>query len=131
MKGIEHDGKRILVVNLEGTIYAWDGTCTHEEYDLSMGFLTGDSVTCALHLSRFNLLTGEAVNPPAEKPLGKHQAKVADGDIFVEVGQAARSLGQVSLRRCPLAFPNLAFHPNFRCHALYSTCHRLDSPSHS
>src|SRR5437867_10652782 len=75
MKGIEHDGKRILVVNLEGTVYAWDGTCTHEEYDLSMGFLTGDSVTCALHLSRFNLLTGEAVNPPAEKPLGKHQVK--------------------------------------------------------
>ncbi len=85
MKGIEHDGKRILVVNLDGTVYAWDGTCTHEEYDLSMGFLTGDSVTCALHLSRFNLLTGEAVNPPAEKPLGKHQVKVADGDIFVEV----------------------------------------------
>jgi 3-phenylpropionate/trans-cinnamate dioxygenase ferredoxin component len=85
MKGIEHDGKRILVVNLDGAVSAWDGTCTHEEYDLSMGFLTGDSVTCALHLSRFNLLTGEAVNPPAEKPLGKHQVKIADGDILVEV----------------------------------------------
>ena len=51
-----------------------------------MGFLTGDSVTCALLLSRFNLLTWEAVNPPAEKPLGKHQVKVAEEDIFVEVG---------------------------------------------
>jgi len=36
-------------------------------------------------LSQFNLLTGEAVNPPAERPLGKHQVKVANGDIFVEV----------------------------------------------
>jgi 3-phenylpropionate/trans-cinnamate dioxygenase ferredoxin subunit len=50
-----------------------------------MGFLTGDNVTCALHLSQFNLLTGEAVNPPAERPLGKHQVKVANGDIFVEI----------------------------------------------
>jgi 3-phenylpropionate/trans-cinnamate dioxygenase ferredoxin component len=85
MRGVEHDGKRIIVVNLEGTLYAWDGTCTHEEYDLSMGFLTGDNVTCALHLSQFNLITGEAVNPPAERPLGKHQVKVVDGSILVEV----------------------------------------------
>ncbi len=85
MIGVEHNGKRILVVNMEGTLYAWDGTCTHEEADLSTGFLTGDSVTCPLHLSQFNLLTGEAVNPPAEKPLAKHQVKVANGDIFVEV----------------------------------------------
>ena len=85
MKGIEHGGKRILVVNLDGNISAWDGTCTHEEYDLSMGFLTGDSVTCALHLSRFDLTTGDAVNPPAEKPLGKHPVKITGGEIFVEV----------------------------------------------
>ncbi len=85
MKGIEHEGKRILVVNIEGTVHAWDGTCTHEEYDLSMGFLTGDNVTCALHLSQFNLLTGEADNPPAEKPLGKHQVKIDNGDILVDV----------------------------------------------
>jgi 3-phenylpropionate/trans-cinnamate dioxygenase ferredoxin component len=85
MKGIEHEGKRILVVNIEGTIKAWDGTCTHEEYDLSMGFLNGDRVTCALHLSQFDLLTGEAVNPPAEKPLGKHEVRISNGDIIVEV----------------------------------------------
>ena len=85
MKGIEYEGKRILVVNIEGTVHAWDGTCTHEEYDLSMGFLTRDRVTCSLHLSQFDLLTGEAVNPPAEKPLGKHQVRISNGEVFVEV----------------------------------------------
>ena len=39
MRGIEQDGKRILIVNLEARIHAWDGTCTHEEADLSTGFL--------------------------------------------------------------------------------------------
>jgi len=85
MKGIEQDGRRILIVNLEGRLHAWDGTCTHEEADLSTGFLLGEEVTCPLHLSRFNLLTGEAVNPPAEKPLSEHFVKVENGEIFVDV----------------------------------------------
>jgi 3-phenylpropionate/trans-cinnamate dioxygenase ferredoxin component len=85
MKGIEHEGRRILVVNLDGNIRAWDGTCTHEEYDLSMGFLIGDNVTCPLHLSQFNLLTGEAINPPAERPLGKHEVKISNEEVFVEI----------------------------------------------
>ena len=87
MKGIEHDGKRILVVNLDGKLHAWDGTCTHEEADLSTGFLIGEEVTCPLHLSRFNLLTGEAVNPPAEKPLPRYNVKVENGEVFVDLDQ--------------------------------------------
>ena len=85
MTGIEQDGKRVLVVNLDGRVLAWDGTCTHEEADLSTGFLLGEEVTCPLHLSRFNLLTGEAVNPPAEKPLSKRQVRVENGEIFVDL----------------------------------------------
>jgi len=85
MKGIEQDGRRILIVNLEGRLHAWDGTCTHEEADLSTGFLLGEEDTCPLHLSRFNLLTGEAVNPPAEKPLSEHLVKVENGEVFVDV----------------------------------------------
>jgi 3-phenylpropionate/trans-cinnamate dioxygenase ferredoxin component len=84
VKGIEENGRRVLIVNLEGKIHAWDGTCTHEEADLSTGFLLGEEITCPLHLSRFNLLTGEAVNPPAEKPLAKHHVKIENGEIFVD-----------------------------------------------
>lgn len=85
MKGIEYAGKRVLVVNLDGNIQAWDGTCTHEEADLSTGFLLGEEVTCPLHLSRFNLITGEAVNPPAEKPLTKYDVKVENYEIYVDL----------------------------------------------
>jgi 3-phenylpropionate/trans-cinnamate dioxygenase ferredoxin component len=85
MRGVEQDGKRVLVANFDGKLYAWDGTCSHEEADLSTGFLLGEEVTCPLHLSRFNLLTGEAVNPPAEKALGKRHVKVENGEIFVSL----------------------------------------------
>ena len=86
MKGVQlEDGRRVLVVNLDGTLHAWDGTCTHEEADLSNGFLLGDRVTCPLHLSVFDLNTGEAATPPATVPLKKYQLKVENDDIFVEV----------------------------------------------
>jgi len=86
MKGVQlQDGRRVLVVNLDGTLHAWDGTCTHEEADLSTGFLLGERVTCPLHLSVFDLNNGEAVTPPATVPLKKYNLKVENEDIFVEV----------------------------------------------
>lgn len=85
MKGVEFNGKRVLVVNLDGTLQAWDGTCTHEEADLSTGFLLGERVTCPLHLSQFDLTTGEAVTPPAILPLKKYNVKVENEDIYVEI----------------------------------------------
>ena len=86
MKGIQlQDGRRVLVVNLDGILHAWDGTCTHEEADLSTGFLLGERVTCPLHLSVFDLNTGEAVTTPATVPLRKYNLKVENEDVYVEV----------------------------------------------
>src|SRR2546428_12557154 len=58
MKGIEHEGRRILIANLEGKLHAWDGRCTHEEADVSIGFLIVAEGTCPPPLAWFNLLTG-------------------------------------------------------------------------
>ena len=68
---VQVDGTDILLVNLDGTVDAMQGVCSHEYFELDKGFLTGDSITCALHLSRFDLETGEALDPPAELPLVK------------------------------------------------------------
>jgi len=85
LKGIEFEGRRILVANIDGKIYAHDGTCTHEEADLSSGFMLGDRVVCPLHLSQFDLKTGEAVNPPAVEPLKTYKVKTQGPEIYVEV----------------------------------------------
>ncbi len=86
LKGVQlQDGRRVLVVNLDGILHAWDGTCTHEEADLSTGFLLGDRVTCPLHLSVFDLNNGEAVTPPATVPLKKYNLRIENEDIFVEI----------------------------------------------
>jgi 3-phenylpropionate/trans-cinnamate dioxygenase ferredoxin component len=83
--GFDHKEKRILISNLNGKIYATDLVCTHAEADLSTGFLTEDGVRCPLHLSVFNLETGEPQSPPAEKPLNTYNVKIQENEIFVEV----------------------------------------------
>ncbi|MDQ3493614.1 MAG: Rieske 2Fe-2S domain-containing protein [Chloroflexota bacterium] len=86
MEMVQVDGTDILVVNLEGRIHAVQGICSHEYFELDKGFLTGDSVTCALHLSRFDLATGEALDPPAELPLAVYSVIVeVDGAIVLEL----------------------------------------------
>lgn len=85
MRGFVHDGMRILLVNFEGTLYAVEGTCTHEDADLSTGFLMENRVTCPLHLSQFDIVSGEALAPPATEPLRKFKVKIEGSDVFVEV----------------------------------------------
>ncbi len=80
-----HNGKGILLSNLNGKIFATDLVCTHEEADLSTGFLTEEGVRCPLHLSVFNLETGEPKNPPAERPLKTYNVKIQENEIYVEV----------------------------------------------
>ena len=63
---------QVLVVNLAGDIRAFQGICSHEYFELDKGFLTRDSLTCALHLSRFDLETGEPLDPPAEVPIVRY-----------------------------------------------------------
>jgi 3-phenylpropionate/trans-cinnamate dioxygenase ferredoxin component len=85
MHMVQVDGASILLVNVDGTVRAMQGICSHEYFELDRGFLTGDSITCALHLSRFDVETGEALDPPAELPLVQYPVSVEDGNIALEL----------------------------------------------
>jgi nitrite reductase/ring-hydroxylating ferredoxin subunit len=85
MKTFIVNDERVLISNLDGEIHAVEGTCTHEEADLGTGFLLGNEVTCPLHLSRFDLKSGEVLSPPATEPLRVFNLKVENSDVFVEV----------------------------------------------
>jgi 3-phenylpropionate/trans-cinnamate dioxygenase ferredoxin subunit len=76
---------QVLVVNSGGELYAMQGICTHEYFELDKGFLTAGTITCALHLSRFDLENGEPLDPPAEVPLAIYEVVVEDDRILIEV----------------------------------------------
>ena len=84
IKTVMVGGRQVMVVNVDGEIYALDSTCTHEEADLSTGFLSGKEITCPLHFSIFELTTGEVLSPPAERPLQKYKVKIDGSTIYVE-----------------------------------------------
>ena len=48
MKLCEVEGELVLVTNLDGVLHATQGVCSHQYFELDKGFLTGDSITCAL-----------------------------------------------------------------------------------
>ncbi len=76
---------QVLVVHSNGRLSAMQGICTHEYFELDKGFLTAGTITCALHLSRFDLDSGEPLDPPAEVPLAVYPVVVEDGRIVIEV----------------------------------------------
>jgi nitrite reductase/ring-hydroxylating ferredoxin subunit len=80
---------QVLVVNTGGEIRAMQGICSHEYFELDKGFLTAGTLTCALHLSRFDLDNGDALDPPAELPLILYPVVVEDGRILIEIPDGA------------------------------------------
>jgi len=74
----------VLVVNVGGDYRAYQGICSHEYFELDRGFLTAGSLTCALHLSRFDLESGEPLDPPADQPIARYVVVVEDGRVQLE-----------------------------------------------
>ena len=82
---LEVNGVRVLLAKIGSEVFALSGTCTHEDADLGLGFVIESRVVCPLHLSQFDLRTGQVLNPPATAPLRTFNAKIEGGMIFVDV----------------------------------------------
>jgi nitrite reductase/ring-hydroxylating ferredoxin subunit len=85
MKRLDLNGRRILLANVDGSYYAADDTCTHEEASLSTGSLQGAVVKCPLHGSRFNLRTGAVLDDPAEENLRTYAVLLDGEDILIRL----------------------------------------------
>ncbi|HET9756877.1 MAG TPA: non-heme iron oxygenase ferredoxin subunit [Candidatus Limnocylindrales bacterium] len=86
MKMVFVDGTdQVLVINQGGEFTAVQGVCSHEYFELDKGFLTNGTLTCALHMSRFDLSSGEPIDPPAEDPLAVYLVVVENGRVQIEV----------------------------------------------
>jgi 3-phenylpropionate/trans-cinnamate dioxygenase ferredoxin subunit len=65
MLGVIIEGKDILLANIDGSLYAIDNKCSHEDALLYNGALKQDCVECPLHGSRFSFKTGQPLEEPA------------------------------------------------------------------
>ena len=95
----------VIVVRTGGVVRAYQGICTHEYFELDKGFLTAGgspgrngrpagTLTCALHLSRFDLADGEALDPPAEIPLAAYPVVIEEGRVLIEVPEGPLAVNE-------------------------------------
>ena len=92
MKGVEVDGRKLLLANVDGTYYAIQRKCPHMGFDLCKGTLHDGQVTCRMHGATFDLRTGEAVEKAKllflktlPKPAKTFPVKVEDRQVMIGV----------------------------------------------
>ena len=76
-------GHPVVLVNLDGEVFAIDDTCSHEEASLSQGTLSGEVVVCPKHGARFNVKTGRVLALPAVRSVAVYPVRVEGGEILV------------------------------------------------
>lgn len=74
-----------LVHAEDGRFYAIEDRCSHEDYPLSDGELDGYTVECPRHGSRFDIRTGEVLNPPAILPVTTFRVDLINHEIVVDL----------------------------------------------
>ncbi|MHB8086031.1 MAG: Rieske (2Fe-2S) protein [Dehalococcoidia bacterium] len=85
MIGIESNGEKVLIANLNGEYYAIGNVCTHMGCILSEGSLVGEKVQCPCHGSTFDIRNGSVLKGPATKPEAVFKTRVDGDQIFVSI----------------------------------------------
>jgi 3-phenylpropionate/trans-cinnamate dioxygenase ferredoxin subunit len=88
------DGVPVALVRTDDSVFAVSDVCSHAEVSLSEGEVTGCTIECWLHGSRFDLRTGEPSGPPAFEPITTFPVQIeGQGDeavVLVAVPEEAR-----------------------------------------
>ena len=81
---VRSDGQRLCLIRSQGRISAVANTCTHQEFEMSLGDVLPDgSIQCAWHGARFDCVTGEVRQGPALFPLPTYEVRVEGSSVLV------------------------------------------------
>ena len=87
MRLVEHGERKIGVFNCEGTLYAIEDRCSHDNGPLAEGEFdpAACTVECPRHGSLFDLSTGRPKTLPAFTPVQTFPIAIEDDTITLEV----------------------------------------------
>ena len=76
---------RISVARVDDRLYAFDDLCTCAEQacPLSGGLLTGTTLMCQCHGSRFDVTSGSVIHGPATEPLKVYEVEEVEGSVQI------------------------------------------------
>jgi toluene monooxygenase system ferredoxin subunit len=84
--GVMVAARRVLLVNIDGTVYAYEDRCAHLGVALSEGSLQDTVLTCRAHCWAYDVCTGRGYNPATAR-LQALAVRVDNGSILVDVEQ--------------------------------------------
>ena len=83
MKEVDLNGQSVLLVNVDGNVFAIEATCTHRGGPLAEGELHGHVVSCPWHRGGFDVQTGQPVQLPTTEPVRTFRVRVSGSAIQV------------------------------------------------
>ena len=91
LKAVNVSGKDVVIANVNGSFYAMDNWCTHEQGNLSEGELNKGILTCPEHGAQFDVTTGKVqIGPDGEppetiSPEKTYKVNVQGNDVMIDV----------------------------------------------
>lgn len=82
-KAVSAGGTSIVLVQVDGNVYAVENVCSHQGAPLVTGILKGNLLMCTTHGWKFDVCTGHVVR--GNDDIKAFPVKVEDGAVFVEV----------------------------------------------
>jgi len=85
VKVFEVGDLRLAAARSGDAVFVVEDRCSHDDGELGEGTLHDGEIECPRHGARFDLATGRATRMPAVAPIETFPARVADGDVLVDL----------------------------------------------
>lgn len=79
------DGIEVVLCHTRDRLFAVRNLCSHAHERLDSGKMKNGWIACPVHGARFDLETGEAMNPPATMPVEIYEVRIDGETIEVAV----------------------------------------------
>lgn len=83
LKRVIVDDRLIVLARVDGEVFAMDDDCTHISGPLNQGELCEYTLTCPVHLARFDIRDGRVLRGPARDPLPTYAVYIEGDSIYI------------------------------------------------
>ncbi|WP_273445656.1 FAD-dependent oxidoreductase [Neolewinella agarilytica] len=80
---IDHGDYKVLLTNVEGTVYAVESKCSHFGLPLEKAALNGHRLRCPFHHACFDVRNGQQLEAPGLDGIATFGVEIIDGDIHI------------------------------------------------